>query len=264
LLAPFGSYGIKGNSSVLLDQQVGKVVTNMPLMIFGENAPNKIAILAGEGIWRWRLEEFQESGTHDAVNELVSKTLQYLSVTDDKRKFRAYAAKNSFDENERIILNAELYNDAYELINTPDVRLSLKNNAGKNYSYIFTKTENAYVLDAGILPAGEYQFTANTQLGNTKHSSSGQFIISGETAELRQTTANHQLLYSLAGQSGGKMIFPDQVNQLPELIKANENIKSISFENRKYEELLEVKLIFFLILGLLCAEWFLRKRNGEI
>ncbi|HEY0667547.1 MAG TPA: hypothetical protein VGD22_05175 [Sphingobacteriaceae bacterium] len=264
LLAPFGNYAAKGNTSVLLDQQIGKVTTNMPLMLFGEGNEKRIAVLAGEGIWRWRLEEFQESGTHDAVNELISKTLQYLSAGDDKRKFRAYASKNSFDENEQIILNAELYNDAYELVNTPDARVSLKNNSGKNYSYVFSKTENAYVLNAGILPAGEYRFNAVAQLGSTKHTAGGQFIISGQAEEFRQTTANHQLLFSLANQSGGKMIYPDQLNQLPDLIKANENIKTIAYEDRKYEELIDLKLIFFLALGLLSAEWFLRKRNGEI
>ncbi|HXI01211.1 MAG TPA: hypothetical protein VNI52_13170 [Sphingobacteriaceae bacterium] len=264
LLSPFGNYVLKGNSSVLLGQQIGKVSTAMPLLVFGENGSNKIGILAGEGIWRWRLEEFQENGNHDAVNELISKSIQYLSSTDDKRKFRAYAAKNAFDENERVILNAELYNDAYELVNTPDVRVNLKNQRGKGYSYIFSKTGNAYVLDAGILPAGEYQFAAATELGNKKHAAGGRFIISGQSPELRQTTANHQLLYSLANQSGGKMIFPNQLNQLPGLIKANENIKTISYANRRYEEIIDLKLIFFLLLGLLSAEWFLRKRNGEI
>lgn len=264
LLTPFGSYRLKGNTSVLLGQQIGKVPTAMPLLVFGNNGQNKTGILTGEGIWRWRLEEFQENGTHDAVNELISKSIQYLSSNDDRRKFRTYAAKNTFDENEHIILNAELYNDSYELVNSPDVKVTLKNQGGKSYSYIFPKTGNAYVLDAGILPPGEYQFNAATRFGNKKHTAGGKFIISGQSAEFRQTTANHQLLYSLADQSGGKMIFPSQLKQLPDLIKANENIKTISYENRRYEELINLKLIFFLLVGLLSAEWFLRKRNGEI
>jgi hypothetical protein len=264
LLAPFGNYGVKGNTTVLLGQQIGKVVTTMPLLAFGQNGDNKVGVLAGEGIWRWRLEEFQESGTHDAVNELISKSIQYLSSTDDKRKFRVYTPKNAFDENEHITLNAELFNDAYELVNTPDVKVTLKNQAGKNYSFNFSRTSNAYILDAGVLPAGEYQYNAATQLGDKKHAASGQFIISGQSAELRQTTANHQLLYSLADQSGGKMVYPNQLSQLAGLIKTNENIKTISYEDRRYEELIDLKLIFFLALALLTTEWFLRKRNGEI
>ena len=264
LLTPFGSYAIKGSTSVLINQQIAKVNTPMPLLIFGEGIKHKIGVLAGEGIWRWRLEEFQESSTHEAVNELVNKTVQYLSSRDDKRKFRVYSSKNSFEENDHIILNAELYNDAYELVNTPDVKISLKSKSGKEYNYLFSKVGNSYVLDAGILPSGEFSYQSSTQLGNKKYSASGSFVISQQQAEFQQTTANHQLLYSISKQSGGKMIYPDELGQLPKLIKENENVKTLSFENRRYDELINFKMIFFLILALLSLEWFLRKRNGEV
>ena len=264
LIVPFGSYALKGPGTQLLNQQIGNVATAMPLLVFGNDADRKVGILAGEGIWRWRLEEFEESGNHDAVNELLGKTVQYLSSREDRRKFRVYPAKKSFDENERIFFNAELYNDSYELVNSPDVKLIVKNKTGNAYDYMFSKSGNAYVLDAGILPAGEYSYQGNTKLGSKKYEASGHFIISQQQTEFRQTTANHQLLYSLSKQSGGKMIFPDEVSQLPELIKANENVKTISYEERKYEELINMKILFFLILALLSIEWFSRKRNGEI
>ena len=264
LIVPFGSYALKGPGTQLLNQQIGNVATAMPLLVFGNDADRKVGILAGEGIWRWRLEEFEEFGNHDAVNELLGKTVQYLSSREDKRKFRVYTAKKSFDENEPIFFNAELYNDSYELVNSPDVKLIVKNKTGNAYDYMFSKSGNAYVLDAGILPAGEYSYQGNTKLGSKKYEASGHFIISQQQTEFRQTTANHQLLYSLSKQSGGKMIFPDEVSQLPELIKANENVKTISYEERKYEELINMKILFFLILALLSIEWFSRKRNGEI
>jgi hypothetical protein len=210
------------------------------------------------------LEEFQESNSHEAVNELVSKTVQYLSTRNDKRKFRVYPAKNSFDENEHVIVNAELYNDAYELVNSPDVNISMKNQEGKSYSFLFSKTGNSYVLDAGILPAGEYTFDARTRLGDKAYTAAGEFVIRQQQAEFQQTRANHQLLYALAEQNGGQLIYHNQLASLPDLIKANENVKTIVYEDRKYEEAVNYKLIFFVILALLSFEWFMRKRNGEV
>jgi len=264
LISPFGNYGLKSPGSVMISQQIGKLVTKMPLLVFGEDAQRKMAVLAGEGIWRWRLEEFQESENHEAVDELIGKTVQYLSTREDKRKFRVYPSKNAFDENEHIILNAELYNNALELINTPDVNISLSSRAGKSYSFVFSRTTNAYSLDAGVLPAGEYSYTGRTELGKDKHTAAGQFVITQQQAEFKQTRANHQLLYTLARQSGGKMVFPAQLLDLTKLIRANENVKTISYEDRKYEEAINVKLLFFVILVLLSAEWFSRKRNGEV
>ena len=263
LISPFGNYAIKTQASVLLNQQIGKLATGRPLLLFSKDADRKVAVLAGEGIWKWRLEDFKESGTHQATDELVTKIIQFMVSKDDKRKFRVYSAKNSFDESEHIILNAELYNDSYELINTPDVSITLKQGS-KKYPFLFSRTANGYILDAGILPAGEYSYSATTQLGKAKHSASGQFAIVQHQAEYKQTTANHQLLYNLSQLNGGEMLYPSDMKGLAAKIRGNELIKTISYEDRKYEELVSLKILFFLILALLSAEWFLRKRNGEV
>ncbi|HQS04947.1 MAG TPA: hypothetical protein PLT16_04850, partial [Daejeonella sp.] len=264
LFTPFGNYGLKGPSSLLMNQQIGKLPTEKPLLLFGEDVQRRIAVLAGEGIWRWRLEDFQENASHEAIDELITKTVQYLVSADDKRKFRVYASKNTFDENEHVILNAELYNDAFELVNTPDVSIALNNKNGKSYSFVFSRTLNSYQLDAGELVAGEYNYTAGTALGSVKHQAEGQFIISRQDSEYKQSIANHQLLFTIAKQNGGKMLFPAQLDELPSLIKANEQVKSVFYENPKYSELIDMKLLFFMILAILSLEWLSRKRNGEI
>lgn len=264
LISPFGNYAVKTQASVLLNQQIGKLVTARPLLLFSKDGDRKVAVLAGEGIWRWRLEDFKESGTHQATDELVTKITQFMVSKDDKRKFRVYTAKNTFDESEHIILNAELYNDTYELINTPDVSVTLKHNNSKSYPFLFSRTGNGYILDAGVLPPGEYSYSATTQLGKTRHSASGRFAIVQHQTEYRQTTANHQLLYNLSQLNGGEMVYPSDISSLKEKIRKNELIKTISYEDRKYEELISLKILFFLILTLLSVEWFLRKRNGEV
>jgi len=264
LSTPFGTYSVRGPSTVLMNQQIGKTATDRPLLVFAEENGLRTGILTGEGLWRWRLEDFQENSNHDATNELIQKTVQYLVSRDDKRKFRVYSPKNTFDENESVILNAELYNDAFELVNTADVNITLKNNSGKSYSYLFSRTSNAYQLKAGILPSGEYSYQAKTSLGKSSYQVVGQFIITAQQLELKQSVANHQLLYVMATQNGGKMVFPDQVGTIPDLIKANETVKTIAFEDRSYEELISIKALFFLILSLLTLEWFVRKRNAEL
>jgi hypothetical protein len=264
LVAPFGTYSLKGPASVLLSQQIGKVVTESPLLLFADEPQRKVGVLAGEGLWRWRLDDYNESSNHDATDELINKMIQYLSAKDDKRKFRVFPSRRSFDENDRVILNGELYNDAYELVNTPDVNVVLKNGNGNSYNFLFSKTANAYELDAGNLPPGDYVFQASVRLGTRSYTSSGQFIISQEQAEFQHTTANHQLLYDLAAQSNGARVYPGQVEQLPKLIKANEQVKTVTYENRRYEDLINLKALFFAILTFLTIEWFCRKRSGEV
>lgn len=264
LLAPFGTYSASAVAQTLLRQTIGSIATTYPLLVLGDDNGKRTAVLAGEGLWRWQLAEFQLQGNHHAVEELLSQTVQYLTANANKQRFRVYAPKNVFDEGENVLLNAELYNDALELVNTPDIKIELKNADGKNYSFLFSRTDKSYQLNAGTLPAGEYSYSATTALGKQNFKAEGKFAIKPLNLETRQTAANTTLLRNIAAQSGGRMLQPSQLNQLLELIRKNDNIKTIVYEDKHYSDLIDLKWVFVLILVLLSGEWFLRKREGVI
>lgn len=129
---------------------------------------------------------------------------------------------------------------------------------------MFSRTEVAYQLDAGTLPPGNYSYTASTNFGNKPLKASGLFYVNNIVAEYQQTIANHQLLSTMASTSNGKMYMPKDLLKIVKDIESNEEIKTLSYENRKYEELINFKWLFVLIMSLLTLEWFFRKRNGEV
>lgn len=263
LNTPFAKFSLKNLTGTLLTQQIGTVKTGEPLLSFADNNGLKTGYLFGEGLWRWRLADFQSNGNHEAFNEFLTKTVQYLTAREDKRKFRVTQPKKIFDENEQILFNAELYNDSYEPVNDPEVTVVVKNKEGKNYNFSFSKSDKAYFLNAGVLPVGDYTYTAKTKLGSKEQVFSGAFIINALNVEELQTTADHQLLFNLAKNNGGEMVYPDQLNKLEQLIASKETIKTITFEDKKLDELINLKWLFGLILTLLAIEWFIRKRNGD-
>ncbi|POY38543.1 hypothetical protein C3K47_03870 [Solitalea longa] len=263
LNVPFARFEIKNQTGTLLTQQVGSVKTGEPLLSFIDNNGLKTGYLFGEGIWRWRLANFQTTGNHDAFNEFLTKTVQYLTARDDKRKFRITQPKKIFEENEPIIFNAELYNDSYEPVNDPEVTLVVKNKEGRNYNFTFSRSEKAYFLNVGVLPVGDYTYTAKTRLGDKEQTFTGMFIINALNIEELQTTANHQLLYNLAKNNGGELIYPGNLNKLVDLIAKKDTIKPVSYEDKTLNELVNLKWLFGLIMALLTIEWFIRKRNGD-
>lgn len=264
LLAPFGNIAVNTPSNAALRQRIGKIKTQYPQLIFTNEGGRKAEYLIGEGIWRWKLSEAEENIEQSVVGDIISKSIQYLTLKDDKRKFKVYTAKNSFDENERVLINATLYNDSYVPVNSPDVNIGIKSEKGKTYNYLFSRTETGYQLDAGALPAGSYHYTAATSLGGKAYTASGLFYINNIVAEYQQTIANHQLLGNLSAQTNGKMYMPKELSGIYNDIINNEQIKTLSYENRKYEELINYKWLFVLIIALLTTEWFFRKRNGAI
>jgi hypothetical protein len=264
LVAPFASYTTGVINGTLLKQKIGTVATSYPVLLFGDDNGRRTAVLAGEGLWRWQLAEFEQYGNHHAMEELFSQSVQYLTANANRQRFRAYPAKNIFDESENVLLNAELYNDALELVNTPDVKIEFKNAEGKNYSFLATRNGQSYRLDAGTLPVGEYTYTASTKLGARAFNAGGQLTVKPLNLEIRQSAADHQLLRNIAKQSGGQALKPSQINELADLIRKNENIKTLVYEDKHYSDMIDVKWIFAMILALLSIEWFLRKREGEV
>ncbi|HEY8930152.1 MAG TPA: hypothetical protein VIM55_13215 [Mucilaginibacter sp.] len=264
LMAPYGNYSSLPAGSVLLKQKIGAVETTYPLLSFADEGGQRIGVLNGEGIWRWQLTEYQTYGNHHTLEEVFGQGVQYLTANANRQRFIVYTPRHVFDEGENVLINAELYNDALELTNTPDVRIELKSEAGKSYSFLFSRNDKSYQLDAGTLPVGEYNYTATTKNGDKQFTASGQLTVRPLNLESRQSAANHQLLNTIAKQSGGKMLQPPQISELAGLIRANENVKTVVYEDKHYSDLIDVKWVFLLILLLLSLEWFTRKREGEV
>jgi len=264
LLMPFGRLTVNASATPVFNQRIGKVSTQQPLLFFTNEDGLKAGYLMGEGLWRWKLSAAENEIEQSSINNLISQTVQYLSVKDDKRRFKVFTSKSAYDENESIQLNGTLYNESYQPVNEPEVNLQIKNDAGKLFNYVFSKTDKGYLLDAGAMAAGNYSYVASTSLGGQKFTAAGSFYVNALIAEYQQTTANHQLLNTISKQSNGRLFMPADLLKIADEILTNENIKTISYEDRKYDELINLKWLFGLILILLSVEWFLRKRNGEL
>ncbi len=261
LITPFGDYVITAQGSSLLSQQIGSVVTGQPLLFLGENTGGKTGILCGEGCWRWRMNDYQLNQNFDVFNSIISKAVQYLSITETKGRFKV-SCKSSFNENEPVVMDAEVYNDNYELINTSDVSVTITSREKKSYPFTFSKTERAYTLNAGILAPGDYHYKAQVKQGDKLYATEGDFSVNALQVEQNETVADHQLLYTLSQKTGGQLFYPSQLNELSALLQSKDDIKSVSFSQIKLIDLVNLKAIFFLLLAMLTIEWFLRKRSG--
>jgi len=264
LLAPFGTYKVSEQFMNLLYQKIGVVNTAYPLLSFQNKLEVKSGFFFGEGIWKWYLYEFATHDDHLVVNELITKTIQFLALKADKRKFRIYIEKNIFLENEPIRFDAEVYNQSYELINEPEIKIDIINSEGKSFPFTFSKSSNAYTLEAGLFEVGNYTYSAKVQTADGVFTLSGQFSVSPIQEEALQTVADHQMLYMLASKKDGEMIYPEQIPGLYEKLKNRKELKSIIYTRKKMEEIINLPWVMGLIILLLAVEWFVRKREGAV
>lgn len=246
---------------VLFEQRIGNVQTGQPLWFFHNGADQKAAFLLGEGIWKWRFH-----ADEDSINPMVlaNKTMQFLTVADDKRKFKVAPSKRTFNAFEPVIMNGTLVDQSYNVINSPEVKLELINASGESFKYTLDRTAQAYKLNLGHLKSGNYKYSAQTTVGDERLADSGQFVVVESLLELQHGAANHEVLKSISDLTGGKMVDPKDIRNIGLLISQSDSMKTISFEDRKYRSAINFPLLFFVILCLLSGEWFFRKRLGQL
>jgi len=262
VISAFGNFSATPQAQVLLRKRIGKVDTDQPLLAIGETDGIKTGLFLAEGLWKWRLFDYLQHNNHEIFEELLGKTVQYLTLKEDKRKFRVTLDQNIFKENEPVVFGAELYNDNYELTNEFDVAMSIRNTAGKEFLYTFNKLGKAYTLNAGILPVGNYTFRATTNFNAQNLVFDGRFSVQPIQLELFETTANHAVLRQLSDQFGGEMVSASGLAGIADSIKAKQTVKPVIYQSTHTNPLINLKWIFLLLAGLLSVEWFLRRYFG--
>jgi len=262
LVSPYTTIRIQASASPLLFQRIGSVNTSDPQLVFFESGDNRYGALLGEGIWRWRIKSFSSFEDHQPFDELINNTVQFLALKADKRFFRVITA-NSYDETDDVEFEAQLYNEIYELVNDPEVQLLITDQSGNEFPFVFNRTANAYLLNAGKMEPGIYGYEATSRLGDKFFSERGEFTVTRLNIELMNTVADHNLLFNLAASRGGEMIYPQQLTDLGEIIRSRDDVRSITYFQKTFSEVLNNVWLLLALLVIMSAEWFIRKRAGS-
>lgn len=257
----FGKTIVPPDAAILLFQRVGSLVTEKPLLYVHAGESRKVGIMLGEGLWRWRLHEFSKTEKTEAFDELMGKLIQFLSTVDDKRKFRSYTTQQQFSDTESVIFESQVYNDIYEPIYGNTIELEVADEQGKKnqYNYVLSPGNTRYAIDG--LKEGVYRYRSSTLINNQKEEVRGQFMIAAQQLELQNLTADFDLLRKLAQGTGGEFYTAAQAEQLKRALTQKE-AKGIIRSEERYDSLINLKWIFFALLLLVGAEWFLRKYFG--
>lgn len=262
ILAPFGDYKPTAGSEIILYQRVGSLTTPKPLLIANTTSARKSAVLAGEGLWLWRLEEFSLTDKQEIIDEVVMKTLQLISVKDDKRKLRVYPISPDFSIDEKVIFENEAYNDIYERIYNQDIKLDITDEKGKVRSFSYTTTKDNSRFEITGLPEGVYRYKASTQVLGKGEVVDGQFIVRNTDLESLNTTADFNMLRTLATQNNGKFFVANQLEKLKDFLSSNKAPDKVT-SVEEMNEFINLKWVFFVLLLLATVEWGIRKYLGS-
>ena len=258
---PFAKMQVPVSVTTLLFQRVGSLTTEKPLLWIDAPDSRKIAVLLADGFWQWRLEEYSKAENTEAFDEVFGKLIQYLSTTDDKSKFRSYPVEQNFSDTEAILFESQVYNDIYEPVYGNTISLELSDEMGKKYQYNYVTSPGNARYEIGGLKEGVYRYRSSTEISGKKEEVRGQFLVTAQQAELQNLTADFDLLRRLSTTTGGQFYRVSEMEKLKTDLSKKEAKATIHSEE-KYDSLLNLKWVFFLLLTLASVEWFMRKYFG--
>jgi hypothetical protein len=261
LQVSFADYALDAAFTPLLYQKIMNIQTAKPLIATGTINGRKTGFIFGEGIWRWRLYNYSANQNHVLFNELVNQLIQFLALRQNEDNF-IIDFKPVYAETDDIMLKAEVYNDAFERLTSQEVKIKIQSDKNEEYDFTFDIQGENYVLNAGHLPVSDYTFNAEVNISGKTFTETGRFTITPVNFENLDLRANHNMLYQLAVQSGGKFYSPDETEKLISDLQENNRLKATSYFQEMINEMLNLKWLFFIVLLLLSVEWFLRKFWG--
>ncbi len=259
MTVPFGEVKPLANSEVVLYQKKNNIETTKPLLVLNTGA-KRGAVLLGEGLWEWRLEEYRLTEKQEAVDDLFTKIIQFLSAKDDKRKLRVYPTQSQFQIEDRVAFETEIYNDLYERIYGPEVALNVTNEKGQVRKYTYVSAASRFEISN--LPVGVYRYTATAKVVGKDETASGEFIIRDEQLELANTTADYNGLRQLSQQTGGQFFTASQLDNLEKALLSRDLPDKLT-STEDLREPINLRWIFFILITLLALEWGVRKYLGS-
>ncbi|MBN2243243.1 MAG: hypothetical protein JW793_11190, partial [Acidobacteria bacterium] len=208
--------------------------------------------------WRWRMQQDHADNFH----ELFWRQMLRWLVSDVPDPVAVRTERHSYSPDDVAVLEADVHDESFLPLN--DVRLSgsVKAPSGQvtpvslarefgsegRYSGAFRPQED------GIHEVVCEAFRGDKSLG----SASTLFRVAESTEEFHQAALNSGLLRRLSSETGGRYYSIGDLDTLAEDISY---VKKGAFRVEE-KDLWDMPFLFLLLVGLVSAEWILRKRKG--
>ncbi len=258
----FGDVTMITAHQVIAYQKIGAITTGNPLLATMETGTRREGVLFGEGLWKWRAQEYVENNSFKRFDDFFGKILQYLA--SNKKKQRLEVKSESFYYgNSGVRIQAAYFTKNYEFDRRGHLNVTVKNietAVSKVVPFVLKNTN--YEVDLSNFPAGKYEYTVT--VAEEKLANSGNFTILDFDIEKQFLNADVTKLRQAATNTDGKAFFSSQLNDLTKQLLTDKRYQPIQKKQEATVSLIDWKYLLGMLILILTIEWFMRKYNGLI
>ena len=259
LVTNLGELTLNTDAAVLMYQKIRGVTLAEPLLFTFENNEQKKAVLMGEGLWRWRVQNYKEETNFDGFDQFIEKLMRYMADSNSKSRLSVdYEPVYSSPQTAKI--KATIFDESY--VFDSNAQLVIQLSGAKNISIPFLLKSDYFEADLSSLPTGQYQFNLKDKKSGLAQK--GAFKIIDFNIENQQINANSTKLERFAKNQGTTLYYPNQITSLLDYLKQDDSFIPIQKSTKTEESLIEFWVLLLVIALSFATEWFIRKYNGLI
>lgn len=263
LVSAFAQVNTAPQTTVLMNQTIGTVQSNKPLMAYNGSKGVRELVFLAEGIWHWKMTEYLENQHTNQFDLLVSKLLGLLDEGNKEDQFMARIAQEQYNSTQKPQFSFTSKNTLGELVYGNLIELTLEKDNKNIANYKLKVSESNSFYSIAPLESGFYSFRASTVIGGKRLMSRGSFSVETLQLENKNLQADFDAIRVLSQNTAGQFYQAAQVAQLADWLKA-QDFKQKVVANEEKIFLNHLFWPLFLLLVLISVEWIARKILGDV
>ncbi|MDX1438788.1 MAG: hypothetical protein R3284_02690 [Rubricoccaceae bacterium] len=266
LLINESRWAVSLDARVLATVRRGDVALNDPFIVIRTRGSARSVAILGANAWRWANLPEDLSAHDNAYDRFLENIIHWTTTRTDRRQVRVQTTHARFGENEPVAFTGQVYDESLDPISDADLRVTVTAADGTQFPLTLQPIGNGrYSGTAGTYPPGGYTFSARAeQTGSMIGEDDGSFSVGQLALEFRNPGADASLMRQIALRSGGRVVTVDELPNLLDLLREEGRFAATAVEQEETTPLINLPFLLIIAIGLLTAEWFVRKRNGLV
>jgi uncharacterized membrane protein len=260
-LSDYQEAGAPKPGATVLAQMVGPNGGRaMPLLVTQSYGRGRTALMATSGTWRWQMAAPVDDPAHDLFWQQL---LRWLAAESPGRVTASMPEQTLMDEG-HVKMTAVVRDKEYSPAPDAHVAAHVIGPDGVSAMVDLTPVPNTpgtFEMDWTAEKPGSYVAEVTAQKGTEEASKDVvDFRREDGVAENFHTEQNRDLLTKLSDETGGRYWTQSELDRLPKEISYSEAGISV----RDTKELWDLPIVFAVLLGLMSADWLLRRKWGVV
>jgi uncharacterized membrane protein len=251
---------VKPGATVLLEaRKIDNSGAHVPLLVQQRYGRGQTLALTSSDTWRWRMRMDAKNNSH----EIFWRQLLRYVVSTTPRQIEVSTAKDVYSMDDTVNIVADVRDKKFNAVGDAHAtaRVTKPSGATVDVPLKFTTLNNAniYTGEFKADELGEHKIDlVGTSASLGQLNANANVLVSDLNREYYRAAQNSDLLKRIAAETGGKYYTPVQVQSLLDDL----TYRQTPYSERVTKDLWDMPVNFVLLVGLLSAEWFLRKREG--